>query len=285
MRLIGKNLKINNLRLRQSSKDPPSRRNSPRSSLSDHSNHTPSSNTSGTHIKLPTIALPTFEADTYSWLQFRDTFEALIVNNTTLSNVQKLHCLIASLKNEVKDLINNLQITNENFLVSWQLVTQRYCNKRLIVMMQSKYLCQRQQIRKRDASSLRQLINHVSSHMNALKNFIIDSACTRFNFKSFDASHTRPWNSTRMGAYHRFTRRCTKNSRVSYIPWIKVQSPWDTSDNSITKTFPNIWRSSQLTENKVSKSYYNVATQLLCSLCNGSRRLFKCDKFLKMQAK
>ena len=92
--------------------DPPSRRSSPRSSLSSHSNHTPRSHTSSTHIKLPTIALPTFEGDSCSWLHFRDTFEALIVNNTTLSNVQKFHYLIASLKNEAKDLITNLQITN-----------------------------------------------------------------------------------------------------------------------------------------------------------------------------
>jgi len=75
------------------------------------------------HIKLPTIALPTFEGDTCSWLHYRDTFEALIVNKTTLANVQRFHYLIASLKNEAKDVISNLQIINENFLVAWQLVT------------------------------------------------------------------------------------------------------------------------------------------------------------------
>jgi hypothetical protein len=47
-----------------------------------------------------------------------DTFEALTVNNTTLSNVQKFHYFIASLNNEAKDLIANLQVTNENFLVA-----------------------------------------------------------------------------------------------------------------------------------------------------------------------
>jgi len=56
----------------------------------------------------------------------KDTFEALIVNNTTLSNVQKFHYLIASLKNEDKNLISILQITNDHFLVPWQLVNQRY---------------------------------------------------------------------------------------------------------------------------------------------------------------
>ena len=37
---------------------------------------------------------------------------------------------------------------------------------------------------------------------------------------------------------------------------------------------------------KVRKlSYSNVATQLHCLLCNGSHRLFHCDKFIKLQAK
>jgi len=145
--------------------DPPSRRSSPRRSLSGHSNHSLRSHTSSTQIKLPTIALPNFEGDTCSWLHFRDTFEALIVNNTTLSNVQKFHYLIASIKNEAKYLISNLQIRNENFLVAWQ----RYNNKLLIAMMHAKHLCEKPQVRKGDASSFRQLINHVSSHINALQ--------------------------------------------------------------------------------------------------------------------
>jgi len=49
------------------------------------------------------------------------------------------------------------------------LVTQRYNNKRLIAMMHAKLLCQMPPVRKDDASSLRQLINHVSSHMNTLQ--------------------------------------------------------------------------------------------------------------------
>ena len=116
IQLISNNIKINILESRESSVsflhpvvDPlRSRNNSPRSSLSGQGNHTPRSHTGRTHIKLPTIALPTFEGDTCSWLLFRDTFEALIVNNTALSNVQKFHYHIASLKNEAMYLISNL---------------------------------------------------------------------------------------------------------------------------------------------------------------------------------
>ena len=143
-----------------------SRFNSPPGSISDQGHSVHSNNSS--HIRLPTIALPTFAGDTCNWLHFRDTFEALVVNNVSLSNVQRFHYLIASLKNEAKDLISNLQITDENFFVAWQLVTQRY-NTRLIAMMHAKHLCQIPQVKKGDATSLRQLINHVSSHLNGLK--------------------------------------------------------------------------------------------------------------------
>ena len=50
--------------------DSPPRVNSP-SGISEHSN---SVHSGTSHIKLPTIALPTFEGDTCSWLHFRDTF-------------------------------------------------------------------------------------------------------------------------------------------------------------------------------------------------------------------
>jgi len=129
---------------------PRSRHSTPRSSFSGTSNNTRRSHVSS-HIRLPTNALPTFEGNTCSWLHFRDTFETLILNNPALSNVQKFHYLIASLKNEAKDLISNLQITNENFLVAWQLVTQRYNNKQLIAMMHTKRLCHLPQVKKGDA--------------------------------------------------------------------------------------------------------------------------------------
>ena len=89
--------------------DPPlSRHSSPCSNLSGHSNNSPRSHASTTHIKLPVIALPTFECETGSWLNFRDTFETLVLHNIALSNVQKYHLLIALFKDEAKNLISTL---------------------------------------------------------------------------------------------------------------------------------------------------------------------------------
>ena len=262
---------------------PRSRNSSLRSSGSGHANHTPSSHIISTHIRLPTIALPTFEGDTCSWLHFRDTFVALIVNNTTLSNVQKFHYLIASLKNEAKDLITNLQITNENFLVAWQLVTQRYNNKRLIAMMHAKHLCQMPQVRKGDASSLRQLINHVSSHMNALQALSLnvpvqDLMLIHLMSATLDLETQREWELITASR----TDTPTTAELVTFLE-SRCRALELLQTTQSLKVVPVTSRSSQSIGNKVSKSYSNVATQLQCSFCNGSHRLFKCDKFIKMQ--
>jgi hypothetical protein len=66
-------------------------------------------------------------------------------------------------------LIINLQITNDNFPVAWELVTQRYNSIKLIAIKHVKHLCQMPQIKKGDASSLHHLINHVTTHVNALQ--------------------------------------------------------------------------------------------------------------------
>jgi len=186
---------------------------------------------------------------------------------------------------KAKDLISNLQFTNENFLVAWQLVTQRYNNKRLIAMMHAKHLCQMPHVRKGDASSLRQLINHVLSHMNALQALSLnvsvqDLMLNHLMLATLDPETQREWElitasradtPTTAELVTFLESRCRALGLLHTIQSLKV--------------VPNISCSSQSIGNKVSKSYSNVATQLQCSLCNESHRLFKCDKFLKMQAK
>jgi len=209
----------------------------------------------------------------------------LIVNNSTLSNGQKFHYLIASLKNEAKDFISNLQIKNENFLVAWQLVTQRYNNKRLIAMMHAKHLCQMPKVRKGDASSLRQLINHVSSHMNALQALSLnvpvqDLMLIYLMLATLDPETQREWElitASRADTPTTAELVTFLGSRCRALELLQTTQS--------LMVVPNVFRSSQSTGNKVSKSYSNVATQLQCSLCNESHGLFKCDKFLKMQAK
>jgi len=260
---------------------PPLSRHS--SSHSSCSRHTHVSHHSSPHIKLPVISLPTFEGETTSWLHYRDTFEALIVTNNALSNIQKFHYLTASLKGEAKGVISNLQITNENFIVAWKLVTQRYNNQRLISMMHAKNLCSLPAAKKSDASSLRQLINHVSSHMNALRALslnvpIQDLMLNHLLLSALDAETQREWElltASREDIPSTSDLITFLESRCRALELLQ--------NTQSTKTVTGSPRQSAY-GGKVSKpSYSNVVTQTQCTLCNGSHRLFKCDKFLKLQ--
>jgi hypothetical protein len=192
--------------------DFPELKHSSHSSESVHSDH-PRRSQSSSNIMLPAISLPSFDGNTCSWMNFRDTFEALIVNNSSLSDVQRFHYLIASLKHDANDLISNLQITNENFSVAWQLVTQRYDNKPLIAMIHAKHLCQMPQVKKGDAVTLHQLINHVSSNINALQALslnvsIQDLVLSHLILEALDADTLKEWETS-------CTFRCPTDYRVN----------------------------------------------------------------------
>jgi len=206
---------------------------------------------------------------------------ALVVNNTTLCNVQKFHYLIASLKNEANDLISNLQITNENFLVSWQLVTQRYNNKQWIAMMHAKHLCQMPQVRKGDASSLRQLINRVSNHMNALQALSLNMPVQDLMLNHLMLATLDPETQWEWELITASRADIPKTAEIVTF----LTSRWRAFELLQTthslKVVPNISRSSQLTGNKVSKSCSNVATKLKCPLYNRSHRSLNVTNFSK----
>jgi hypothetical protein len=208
----------------------------------------------------------------------------LVVNNATLSNVQKFHYLIASLQDEANGLISNLQITNENFLVAWHLLTQRYNNIRVISMMHAKNLCQIPHVKKGDALSLRRLINNVSSNTNALQALSLnvtvqDLMVDYLILASLDDQSQRDWELA--------TASCADiPTSADLIAFLETgcQALELIQSNQLVRALPALPRSSQPADRKVSKhTYSNVATQLQCSLCNESHSLFKCDKFLRMQ--
>ncbi len=53
-------------------------------------------------------------------------------SNRTLSNIQKLHYLKTSLKEEPARLLSQLQLSNANYEVAFKILEDRYGNKRMI---------------------------------------------------------------------------------------------------------------------------------------------------------
>lgn len=83
-------------------------------------------------VKLLNIDIPKFDGNYERWIPFRDLFKSPVASNTALSAIQKLHYLRSSLTGDAANIISALEITNDNYEIAWQLLEQRYENKRLI---------------------------------------------------------------------------------------------------------------------------------------------------------
>jgi len=158
---------------------------------------------------------------------------------------------------------------NEKFLVDWQLVTRRNNINQIIAMMHAKHLCQMPQDRKADPSSMRQLINHVSSHMNALQALSLivpveDFKLNHLILETIDHETQPEW--------YLITATSTDTPTTALLITLYESRRRALKRIQIThsrKMFPATSRSSLTTGSKVTKpSYSNVATQVQCSLCN-----------------
>jgi hypothetical protein len=141
-------------------------------------------------------------------------------------------------------------------------------------MMHVKHLCQMSRVKKGDTSSLRQLINHVSSHMNALQTLSLnvpthDLVLNHLMLATPNCETQREWELITAS-------RADTPTIAELVTFLKSRCRafelLQTTQSLKTTTVPS--RSSQSAGSKVSKpAYSNAATQLQCPLCNESHRL------------
>lgn len=75
---------------------------------------------------MPQIKLPTFSGAYDQWIEFRDTFVALVHDNETISDVEKLHYLKLALKDDALQVIHSIKVTNDNYNIAWNLLKDRF---------------------------------------------------------------------------------------------------------------------------------------------------------------
>lgn len=120
-------------------------------------------------LRLPKIELPSFSGNCEDWYAFYDTFEKLINSNSDLSEVQKFHYLRSSLKDDAAEVIKAFEITIENYKEAWELLIERYDNRRRIVQEHIKLLFNLQPMIKENHVQLRNLLDDVCKHLCALR--------------------------------------------------------------------------------------------------------------------
>ena len=123
-------------------------------------------------------------------------------------------------------------------------------------MMHAKHLCQMPQVRKGDASSLRQLINHVSSHMNALQALSLNVSVQELLLSylmlaTLDPETQREWELITASRPDTLTEELVTflESRCRALELLQTTQS--------LKVIPTTSRSSHTTGNKVSKQFFS----------------------------
>ncbi|KAL0871503.1 hypothetical protein ABMA27_005221 [Loxostege sticticalis] len=122
-------------------------------------------------IKFPEITLPTFSGSYKQWLEFRETFEAL-VHSSSLKPIQKFKYLRSCLQDSALEVVSSLEYTADNYYMAWKLLCERYNNPRLLVFTHLKSLFDIDQIQE-TSQALRSTIDNISKHLRSLRTLSI----------------------------------------------------------------------------------------------------------------
>lgn len=122
-----------------------------------------------TDIKLPTIELPKFNGAYEQWHEFRTLFISLIHDCEFIKPISKFHYLRASLEGPAAECISSIELKAENYKVAWDILNERFNNKRLAVHNHINSLMHVRGVKPESAKGLRNLIDSLSKHLIPLK--------------------------------------------------------------------------------------------------------------------
>ncbi|GFX24701.1 DUF1758 domain-containing protein [Trichonephila clavipes] len=260
--------------------------------------------------KMPKLELPQFHGEMEYWITFKELFQATVIDNSDLTEIDKLQYLFASVKGNAVKLIRGFAIKKENLKNCWELLCERYENKNQLANCQINKLFS---IRTNKANSAKQLYEILDNcnesvrnltvlglEINQLSELIIINHCTskttRRNCSSLGVNlETRYLSNTASISYvYRIGGTC-----VRFIKWKCRRSQIETSNQIINKSYAesrkNVGfekgsRFSQRNFNQPKKSLVFNANldknySFSCAICkeNASHPLYKCPVFNRMK--
>lgn len=118
-------------------------------------------------IKYPDIKLPSYSGQITDWIEFRDTFDAL-VNQTSLKSIQKFKYLKGCLTDNALEVISSLEFAEESHAIAWQLLCERYNSPKTLVYSHLRALFNIDNV-PNTATALRSLNDKISKHLRILR--------------------------------------------------------------------------------------------------------------------
>ncbi|XP_058977743.1 uncharacterized protein LOC131802172 [Musca domestica] len=126
-------------------------------------------NDSLTHsLNLPPCDIDVFSGDFLSWPTFRDFFSAVYINNSRLSEIEKLCHLLKKTSGEARDIVSKFPLMHKSFNLAWKALKEAYDNVRILVNNQLKVLFDLPVLENESSSGLKNLQRGINSCVSAM---------------------------------------------------------------------------------------------------------------------
>ncbi|XP_061395675.1 uncharacterized protein LOC133331292, partial [Musca vetustissima] len=117
---------------------------------------------------LPPCDIEIFSGDFMSWPTFRDLFTTLFINNSRLSDIERLCHLIQKTSGEAREIVSNFPLTNRSFSLAWKSLQDTFDNKRMLVYNHLKLLFDLPALEKESLIGLKTLQRGMNSCISAM---------------------------------------------------------------------------------------------------------------------
>lgn len=122
----------------------------------------------------PQMEVPSFSGNYNSWISFKDLFTETIHNNPSMSDAQKMQYLKAKVKGEAERLIQHLHVSSDNYKACWDILNQRFNNKKLIFTSHINIIMSIPTNQHQTAAHLKRIHDTTLECLNAVKNLGVD---------------------------------------------------------------------------------------------------------------
>lgn len=246
-------------------------------SLSGQSGH---SHTKNSLVKLPTIQLPKFSGSYDNWLEFRDTFLSLIHDNDEIDKINKFHYLRSSLEGSASVVLKSVEFSASSYDSAWQLLCDRYNNKRLLVQNHVSSLFNIQPVTKESSAILKGLVDQINKNLRALESLgepinKWDTLLIYIFTNKLDSKTLREWEELKS--------RMDKNSTIlfsSFIEFLRnradVIETLELSRHSYSASTKNSHKLQTM------MSVQNTLNTNSCPKCRSDHHLNNCSQFLSL---
>lgn len=229
-------------------------------------------------IKLPPISLPNFNGNFNQWTSFHDLFDSLVVKNTSVSNVNKLHHLKTALSGEAELVLRQFAVEGNNFEPAWALLKRRYSNKRMLVNAQFGNLLSQPRIINATPESIRRILDTSTESITALKAQLteaqrFDALLVYILTQKLDIKTIESWEQSinsndEFQTFEAFSTFLENHCRTQEL---------------VLSTNTNSSEVNKKEHQHITRSYHTASTPSKCVVCDkGVHSVFRCYRFKRL---